>query len=254
MKAIQAIALLTFKEAIRSKILYLLFFFAVGLISLSWIIGQLTVGDELKIIKDLGINGIHFFGVLITVFIGIGLVFREMEKRTIYMVLSKPLRRYHFMLGKFFGMAFTLLLILCTLVAVFYLVLTLKGDANPRLLLSFYMIYLEWLIITGIALLFSSFSTPLLSTMLTLACFFAGHLTESLLMFKSRIASEITNAVLTALFYILPNLEIFNIRAQVVHNLPLPSGFFAEATLYWVFYLTTLLLVAIAIFQKKDFV
>src|SRR5688572_15831496 len=191
MKAIQAIALLTFKEAVRSKILYLLFFFAVVLISISYIIGQLTVGDELKIIKDLGISSIHFFGVLITIFIGIGLVFREMEKRTIFMVLSKPLRRHHFLLGKFFGMALTLFVILCTLVGVFYIVLYLKGGATSGLLWSFYMIYLEWLIITAIALLFSSFSTPLLSTMLTLAAFFAGHLTESLLMLKSRITSEI---------------------------------------------------------------
>ena len=254
MAAIRAIALLTFKEAIRSKILYLLLSFAAVLISLSWIIGQLTVGDEMKIIKDLGISSIHFFGVLITIFIGIGLVFREMERRTIYMVLSKPLRRYHFLLGKFFGMALTLFLILCTLVAVFYLVLYLKGGATPQLLLSFYMIYLEWLMITGVALLFSSFSTPLLSTMLTLASFLMGHLTESLLMLKTRITSEITNAVLTILFYALPNLEMFNVRAQVVHNLALPDGFFAQATLYWLLYLTTLLLLAIAIFQKKDFV
>lgn len=254
MAAIRAIALLTFKEAIRSKILYLLLCFAAGLILISWIIGQLTVGDEMKIIKDLGISSIHFFGVLIAVFIGIGLVFREMEKRTIYMVLSKPLRRYHFLLGKFFGMALTLFLILCTLVAVFYFVLYLKGESNPRLLASFYMIYLEWLMITGVALLFSSFSTPLLSTMLTLASFFMGHLTESLLMLKARIASEFSNAVLTLLFYALPNLEMFNIRAQVVHNLALPEGFFAGATLYWLLYLTTLLLVAIGIFQRKDFV
>ena len=254
MSSIRAIALLTFKEAIRSKILYLLFFFATGLISLSWIIGQLTVGDEMKIIKDLGISSIHFFGVLIAIFIGIGLVFREMEKRTIYMVLSKPLRRYHFLLGKFFGMALTLFLILCTLVSVFYLVLYLKGDSSPRLLWSFYMIYLEWLLITGIALLFSSFSTPLLSTMLTLASFFMGHMTQSLLMLKARITSEITNAILTLIFYALPNLEMFNVRAQMVHNLTLPEGFFGQATLYWFFYLSTLLLLAIAIFQKKDFV
>ncbi len=254
MRAIQAIALLTFKEAIRSKILYLLLFFAVGLISISWIIGQLTVGDELKIIKDLGINSIHFFGVLITVFIGIQLVFREMEKRTIYMVLSKPLRRYHFLLGKFFGMALTLFLILCTLVSVFYLVLFLKGDSNPRLLWSFYMIYLEWLLITGIALLFSSFSTPLLSTMLTLASFFMGHLTESLLMLKSRLSSEFSISLLTLLFYALPNLEMFNVRTQMVHQLALPSGFFVQATLYWILYLLSLLLLAITIFQKKDFV
>jgi hypothetical protein len=151
-------------------------------------------------------------------------------------------------------MALTLLLILCSLVSVFYLVLYLKGDSDPRLLWSFYMIYLEWLIITGIALLFSSFSTPLLSTMLTLASFFMGHLTESLLMLKNRITSEISNALLTVLFYALPNLEMFNVRTQVVHNLSLPPGFFAQATLYWAFYLLTLLLLAILIFQKKDFV
>jgi ABC-2 type transport system permease protein len=254
MKAIGAIASLTFKEAVRSKILYLLFCFAALLISLSWIIGQLTVGDELKIIKDLGISSIHFFGVLITIFIGIGLIFREMERRTIYVVLSKPVRRYQFLLGKFLGLAFTLFLILSTLVSVFYLVLYLKGGTSPRFLLSFYMVYLEWLMIAGIALLFSSFSTPLLSTMLTLACFFAGHLTESLLMLKTRIASDFTNRLVTVLFYILPNLETFNVRAQVVHNLPIPKGFFLEATLYWMLYLFTLLLLSIKIFQKKDFV
>jgi ABC-type transport system involved in multi-copper enzyme maturation permease subunit len=254
MRGIQAIAFLTFKEAIRNKILYLLLAFAAALICFSWIIGQLTVGDELKIIQDLGINSIHFFGVLIAIFIGIQLVFREMEKRTIYMVLSKPLRRYHFLLGKFLGMALTLLLILVALAAVFYLVLFIKGGSNPRLLSSFYLIYLEWIIITGVALLFSSFSTPLLSTMLTLATFLMGHLTESLLMLKARIASEFSNAILTVLFYILPNLELFNIRAHVVHNLALPAGFFGQTTLYWIFYLTTILLLSIAIFQKKDFV
>ncbi len=254
MKAIRAIAFLTFKEAVRSKILYLLFCFAFGLISISWIIGQLTVGDELKIIKDLGISSIHFFGVLITIFIGIGLVFSEMERRTIYLVLSKPLRRYHFLLGKFTGLAFTLLLVLCSLVLIFYALLFLKGDPDPGLLYSFYMIYLEWLIVAAIALLFSSFSPPLLSTMLTLASFMAGHLTESLLMLKDRLSDGISDVFLTVLFYLLPNLEIFNIRAQMVHDLPVPGGFYAEATLYWLVYLCTLLMLSILIFQKKDFV
>jgi ABC-type transport system involved in multi-copper enzyme maturation permease subunit len=254
MRGVQAIAMLTFKEAIRSKILYLLLVFALTLMSFSWIVGELTVGDETKIIKDLGISSIHFFGVLITILIGINLIFREMEKRTIYLILSKPLRRYHFLLGKFLGLALTLFLVLCGLVAIFYTILFLKGASSPRLLLSFYMIYLEWLMIAAIAILFSSFSTPLLSTMLTLACFFGGHLTESLLMLKSRMASEIAKGFLTVLFYILPNLELFNIRSQMVHNLALPSGFIFEATLYWLLYLTSVLFLSIRIFQKKDFV
>src|SRR5438034_8112913 len=112
MTAIWAISSLTLKEAIRNKILYLLFFFAIVLIVFSWITGQLTVGDELKIIKDIGQSSIHFFGVLITIFIGMGLIFREMEKRTIYLILSKPVSRTQFLLGKFTGLAVTLLLVL----------------------------------------------------------------------------------------------------------------------------------------------
>jgi ABC-type transport system involved in multi-copper enzyme maturation permease subunit len=254
MSAIRAIAMLTFKEAIRSKILYLFLVFAVTMLCFSWIIKEVTVGDELKIVKDLGISSIHFFGVLITIFIGINLIFKEMEKRTIYLVLSKPVRRYQFLFGKFFGLAFTLLLVLGGLVAIFYLILALKGASSPRLLLSFYMIYLEWLLIAAIAIVFSSFSTPLLSTMMTLACFFAGHLSESLLMLRRNIASEFGHAFLSILFYVIPNLELFNIRSILVHNLPLTNAYIGEATLYWIFYISALLLLSVQIFRKKDFV
>jgi ABC-2 type transport system permease protein len=254
MAAVRAIAMLTFREAIRSKILYLFLVFAVTLISFSWILKEITVGDELKIVKDLGISSIHFFGVLITIFIGINLIFKEMEKRTIYLVLSKPVRRYEFLLGKFFGLAFTLLLVLSGLVVIFYIILALKGAASPKLLVSFYMIYLEWLLIAGIAIVFSSFSTPLLSTMLTLACFLAGHLSESLLMLRQNVTSEFSRAFLSIVFYVLPNLELFNIRSILVHNLPLANAYIGEATLYWVFYLCALLMLSIQIFHRKDFV
>jgi Cu-processing system permease protein len=254
MKAIWAIAKLTIREAIRNKILYLLLGFAVLLISFSWIIGQLTVGDELKIMKDLCISSIHIFGVLITIFIGITLVFKEMEKRTIYLVISKPIHRYQFLFGKFLGLAVTLLGVLVVLVIGFYSVIALRGEPSPRVLLAFYPMYLEWLIVAAIAILFSSFSTPLLSTMLTFSAFLMGHLTESLLMLKDRLASKFSDVILSSLFYALPNLELFNIRSQMVHNLPLPSGYLVTAFVYWFLYLGTLLLFASFLFQKKDFV
>src|SRR3990172_1943274 len=147
MKAIRIISGLTLKEALRNRILYLLFFFAAVLVVSSWIISELTVGDALKIIKDLGLGSIHFLGVLITIFIGIGLVFRELEKRTVFIILSKPVHRFEFLLGKFAGLAVTLLLVLTGLVSVFYVVLFLKGDPNPKFLLAFYLMYLEWLMI-----------------------------------------------------------------------------------------------------------
>ncbi len=136
----------------------------------------------------------------------------------------------------------------------FYAVLYLKGDPDPKLLPAFYAIYMEWLLIAGIALLLSSFSTPLLSIMLTLAAFLTGHLTESLLLLRSRIHSEAAGLILSALFYLLPNLELFNVRTQLVHNIPLSPLFFLETFVYGVLYLAALLLLAIRIFQKKDFV
>lgn len=252
MRAIWAISSLTLKEAIRNKILYLLLVFSLLLIIFSWITGALTIGDEIKIMKDIGQSSIHFFGVLITIFIGMGLIFREMEKRTIYLILSKPVSRAQFLLGKFCGLAVTLLLVMSSMVAIFYLLLLLKGDADPKLLLSFFMIYLEWLLLAGIALVFSAFSTPLLSTMMTLCAFFAGHLTESLLLLQKRVHSEVANLILSALYHVLPNLELFNIRNQVVHQLPLSSRMLLETTVYWLFYVATLLLLAILIFRRKD--
>lgn len=254
MKAVWAIAKLTIREAIRNKILYLLLGFAALLISFSWIIGELTVGDELKIMKDLCISSIHIFGVLITIFIGITLVFKEMEKRTIYLVISKPIHRYQFLIGKFVGLAVTLLGVLVVLVIGFYAVIALRGEPSPRVLLAFYPMYMEWLIVAAIAILFSSFSTPLLSTMLTFSAFLMGHLTESLLMLKDRLASKLADVILSGLFYALPNLELFNIRSQMVHNLPLPAGYLVTAFVYWFLYLGTLLLFATFLFQKKDFV
>ncbi|HSE41891.1 MAG TPA: ABC transporter permease [Acidobacteriota bacterium] len=254
MKAVWAITKLTIQEALRNKILYLLLGFALFLIVSSWVIGKLTVGDELKIIKDLCISGIHIFGVLITTFIGISLIFREMEKRTIYLILSKPIPRYQFLVGKFLGLAITLLGVLVVLAAVFFGILALKGEFNKQIWLAFYTIYLEWLIIAGIAILFSSFSTPLLSTMLTFCAFVMGHLTESLLMLKGRLTSAVAGTILTALFYALPNLELFNIRSQMVHSLSLPAAYFFSTTLYWLLYLSSLLMFAAWLFHRKDFV
>jgi ABC-type transport system involved in multi-copper enzyme maturation permease subunit len=254
MKAIRTIAFLTFREAIRNKILYLLFFFSMFLILFSLVIGHLTVGDQTKIIKDIGLGAIHFFGVMITIFIGIGLLFREMEKRTIFLILSKPVERYQFLLGKFFGLALTLLVALVTLGLVFWGVLLLKHNAVQGLFFAFLLTYLEWLLIAGIAILFSTFSTPLLSSMMTFACFLAGHLTESFHLLQARVHSVAGNALLSILFYILPNLELFNIRAQVVHSVAIPIELLLQTFLYWILYLGAILFLSISIFQRKDFV
>src|SRR5205085_2105904 len=120
----------------------------------SWLIGKLTVGDELKIIKDVGLSSIHFFGILITIFSGISLVFREMERRTIYLILSKPVERHEFLLGKFLGLAWTLLAVLLSLGAIFCIILLMRRASLNGLLGCLFLSYLDGLIVAGISLLF----------------------------------------------------------------------------------------------------
>lgn len=254
MKPIWTIAALTVKEAIRDKILYLLFSFAALLILSSVLMGKLTVGDDAKIIKDVGMAAIHFFGIMIGIFIGVGLIFRDMEKRTIYLILSKPVERHEFLIGKFLGLALTLLMVMMTLMVLFEVVVALRRPGSPLMLQAFYLGYLEWLFVAGIGLLFSTFSTPLLSSMLTLACFLAGHLTESFHLLQARLHSPISGAILSAMFYVVPNLELFNVRLKMVHEIAVPAGYLISTTIYWFVYLSAILLLSIRIFQKKDFV
>ena len=162
---LKAIALNTFKEAVRNKIFYLLIAFGVFFAMSSKLISLLTIGNETKVLKDVGLASIHFFSVLIAIFTGINLVYKEIEKKTIYNILSKPISRSSFIIGKFFGLAFTLLVALVSMAVIFFFFLFIStGELDTRVLIFFFLLYMELLIITAISLLFSSFSTPILST------------------------------------------------------------------------------------------
>jgi Cu-processing system permease protein len=176
MRAIGYVAINVFKESVRDKVLYNLVVFAVLLISISFLLGQLAAGQDIKIIKDLGLASIATFGLLIAVFIGIGLVWKEVEKRSIYSLLSKPLRRSQFVLGKYAGLVLTLLVNVSVMTVAFYAVLAYIGwtsppvvgqlhpvsPADPALLKAVVLILIELMLVTAIALFFSTFSGPVL--------------------------------------------------------------------------------------------
>ncbi len=253
MSRIWAIASNTFREAIRDRILYLLLVFALAFIAFAQILSLLTVGSEDKIIKDLGLASISLFGVLTAVFIGVSLVSKEIDRRTIYTIVSKPIHRYQFILGKYFGLVLTLLVNTLVMTFWFYLILLLKGFADPRLLVAVYLIFLELLLVTALAILFSSFSTPLLSTLFSLSLYLVGHLSWSLELLRGRISSALGKAACRALYLILPNLEIFNLKGEVVHGTALPAALPFWATLYLAGYGVVVLGAACLIFQRKDF-
>jgi ABC-type transport system involved in multi-copper enzyme maturation permease subunit len=254
MKAL-AIAGITFKEAKRDRVLYLLFFFAVVAIASSRVLALLTVGDRVKIIKDVGLASLNIFGVLMAVLMGTGLVYKEIDKKTIFTLLSKPLHRAEFLFGKFLGLAFTLFIMTTAMSLIFLAVVfahTLSLDW--RLLIAIAYIYLELLVITALAILFSTFASPILSSIFSLSFYLIGHLTWGLELLIKKARTAAGRTALRALYLVLPDLENFNFKTEAVHNLPIPSGIFLWSFLYALCYTAFLLALAVLVFRRRDFI
>jgi ABC-type transport system involved in multi-copper enzyme maturation permease subunit len=256
-----AIALNTFKETIRDKILYNLLIFALIMIGSSVLLERLTLGERTKITIDLGLASISLFGALIAIFIGIGLVYKEIERKTIYTIVSKPIARYKFILGKFFGLLITLLVNVAIMSAGFFIILyVLRSSYHVGVpldligvLKAIFLIFLELILLTSIALFFSTFSTPTLSAIFSLSFYVIGHLSQDLKFFGSRSESIFVQKLSSFAYYLLPNLENFNIKAQAAYNLPVEPEYIALVIGYGVLYTTVILLLATAIFQRRDF-
>ena len=203
---IKAIALNTLKEATRDKVFHNLLVFAILVIIASVLIGDLSIGANEKIIKDIGLAAILVFGILTAIFVGIGLVSKEIERRTLYTLLAKPVHRYEFLFGKYFGLCLTLLVNTATMA--FFLFLVVKwqrGSFNLLLLKAILLIYCELALVTAIALLFSTISGSTLSAVFTSALYIIGHLTTDLKDIGSTAKSQFSRFLIDLCYYILPN-------------------------------------------------
>ncbi len=267
MSAIGKVAVSVFRESVRDKVLYNLVIFAVILIAASFLIGQLTAGQDIKIIKDLGLAAVSTFGLLIAVFIGIGLVWKEVDRKSIYSVLSKPLRRHEFIVGKYAGLVLTLLVNVAVMVVAMYAVLAYmkattpsearsawsSGATDPAMLKSIGLIVVELLLVTAIALFFSTFSSPFLSATLTLGLWVVGHFNADLRNFETVVQSPAAAWLARGLYYVLPNFAAFDIKHQVVHGLPVPVTYLVTTAAYGAVYIAMLLVGAVWIFSRRDF-
>lgn len=255
MKAgIQGIAVNTFRESARNKMFYLLVFFGVLFAFSSRLVSFLTLGDAMKVLKDTGLAAINFFCVLIAVFTGINLVYKEIEKKTVYNILSKPIRREEFILGKFLGLALTLLAALGAMAVLFFAFVALSGGGfDLGILLYFFMLYLELLILIALSLLFSSFTTPILSFLFTVSLYLIGQVLWTFNEFKDYLAVPAWRLVTEAFYYLLPNLRKFNIKSEVVlGQLPGPASVL-YAVLYALLYVAALLALAVLVFRRREF-
>ena len=267
MRAIAIIAGAVFKESVRDRVPYSMVAFASLLIAASYLISQLTAGQDIKIIKDLGLAAISWFGLVIAVFIGIGLVSKEVERRSVFAVLAKPVSREQFVLGKYFGLVTTLVVNLSVMTLAFFAVLFYfdmvtsayaktawpAPAIDPRLGVAVLLTMAELMIVTAIAVFFSTFSSPLLSALLTFGLWVTGHFNTDLRNFEAVLDVTPVVWLARALYYLLPNLAPFNIRAEVVHGVSVPGPQIALTLAYAAVYISVLLIGAVAIFRRRDF-
>lgn len=251
--AIRAIALNTFREAIRDRILYLLLVFALLLIVLSRLLSLLTVGSEEKIIKDVGLSAISVFGLLTSVFVGVSLVFKEIEKRTILTLLANPVRRWQFLVGKYAGLLTVLAMNVVLMSAALSALLWLRGEAALPLLPAIGLIYLELALVTAFALLFSSFTNPILAAVGTVAVYVVGHLAWSFQLLAERVPEGIGRRLCDLLYWALPNLDRLNLRTEVVHGVVLEPERLAWAAAYAIAYACVVIALACLVFERRDF-
>lgn len=250
-----AIVVITFRQAIRNRILYSLLFFSGVVILSSVVIGRLSLGEDVKIIKDFGLGAISLLGVLMAIFIGTDSIYREITHRTIYTLLSKPIGRGQFLLGQYLGLLWTVLINVVAMAFFLEAVLFLRvGSPDWTLFRAIGLMVFELMLLASIAILFSVFLSRVLSTFATLAIYVGGHMTQDLVELGEQTGNVWIERATTVLYYLLPDLEAFNIRSQVVQGLSISSHDFWIVVAYGLLYLAGVFLIALKIFQHRDFV
>lgn len=262
MRRIAAVALNTFREAIRNKILYALLFFAVSLIMASIAVARLSLHEEIRVVEDLGLAAISLFAILIAVFIGVNLVYKELERKTVFFIIPKPIYRWEFLCGKFLGTSLTLGVLVLVMALVFFGVLTLMGgEVRMVLVKAIWLYFVEVLVISALALFFSSFSSPFLSGLFAVLVFVVGRLTPEIEMFMPRMGDEWMQWFVQGVLWLVPDLNLFNVSGAAVqgrwvsiHGEFVTWLYVGKATAYGLFYGSVVMLMAMAVFRRRDFV
>jgi ABC-type transport system involved in multi-copper enzyme maturation permease subunit len=250
------VAINTFREAVRDRVLYNLIFFALMMMAAAVLVGGVSIGIERDVIVNLGLTAISLFGIVMAIFIGVGLVYKEIEKRTLYSVLAKPIQRWQFLVGKFVGLLLTLvvntvLMAIGLSAALFYVTRKFeRGDGT--IVVTIYFILLELALITALALFFSCFSSPILSTLYTLGIYVAGVFSPDIRDIGIVTSSPVVKAMAKFIYYVLPNFHNFNTIAAAAHSETIPLALIWQNTAYTGLYVIVILIAASAMFSGRD--
>ncbi|MCK6529015.1 ABC transporter permease [Myxococcota bacterium] len=249
-----AIALNGFREAVRNRVLYAMLFFAVLLIGFSYAIGNLTLGDHVKVVKDFGLAEISVFGCLIAVMVGIGIIQKEIERKTIYTIASKPVPRWIYVVGRFLGLLLTLAVQVAIMAAAYVATVELAGGSvRPQEFVAIGFIYVEMMVLTAFAVLFSTYSGPVLAILFSLSVFVIGRMSQHLRDLGAASESEGFRRFTGVLYRVLPDLGTFDFKAQAVYGDPLEWPLLLAAAGYGLACTVAVLGVACLVFQVRDF-
>ena len=254
-KRILTIARNTFREAVRDRVLYNLVLFVLLITVSAVFLGELTAGQEARTIVNFGLNAMLIFGAFISIFVGVSLVSKEIEKRTVYAIFSKPIGRGEFIVGKYLGLCLTILVNVLVMGIGVSLALLYVGGSGLAFSIwgAIFLIFLELAILTAVAILFSSFSSPALSALLAFFVFVIGHFSASLRDFAANIGSQSAKILFGAIYYLLPNLSFYTYATNAAHGDVPPPAMLIGAVLYTVFYAAILLAITILIFSRRNF-
>jgi ABC-type transport system involved in multi-copper enzyme maturation permease subunit len=252
--AVAAIAANTVRDAVRNRVLYVLVFFSLVMIGTSVLLATLSYVERERILQDVGLGAIRFFGAAIAIFMGVGLIHREVERRTIYTILSKPVTRAQFLAGKYLGLVATLWLQLAIMVAAFVLVSVASGaPLGVGHALAIGLVALELAVVVAFATLFSSFATPFLAACYSVGLYLVGHLTRDLRGLGGSSDSELVQQGTLWIHRVFPDLAALNRSIEAVHGLPIPLTEVCWALLAGVAWCLGFLLVAVLVFERRDF-
>ncbi|MEO0541531.1 MAG: ABC transporter permease [Cyanobacteria bacterium P01_A01_bin.105] len=246
-----------FLEAIRDRILYLVALFAAMMVLATVLIPEIAAGTEGKIILDIGLGGINILALVITIFIGTGLINKEIEKKTVLVLIAKPVSRFEFILGKHLGLSAVLATVMAALTGVFFAVLLMQGIAFPvgPILVALLFMLLEMILLVAVALLFGVFTSSLLATLLTFAVFLVGHLSQDIVRFGRVIESESFQRMARWMYLVLPDLERLNFKNEAIYGAALLPGVgeLVVNAVYALIYTTLLIIIATNIFARRQF-
>jgi len=254
MKTVIAVARNTFRESVREKILVVAILFGAILMSSSVFLSPLAVGAKQKIVMDVGLAAISLIGVLTAVFLGSTLVHKEIDRKAIYLVITRPVSRAAYLFGKLAGITAAIALVFAVMTAVMIGIIALGEDAlRPAVFASVYLSFLETTVISSIVMLFSTFTTPMLTSFFAICCFAAGSLSGDLKVFAAKFGGAGMELATSAFYYLLPNLEVFNLRHEAVHDLPFQTADLLRATGYAAVYCGVITFFACLIFRRREF-